>query len=61
MNEVREEECMICGSTKNEGIHICTKFICHPCETEMVNTDVKDEKYPYFINQMKQLWYKKEA
>jgi hypothetical protein len=26
-----------------------------------VHTDVKDEKYPFFIHQMKQIWYKQNA
>ncbi|MED4608264.1 sigma factor G inhibitor Gin, partial [Paenibacillus validus] len=31
------------------------------CETEMVRTDVSDVKYPFFIHQMKQILYKKNA
>ncbi|ANE46016.1 inhibitor of sigma-G Gin [Paenibacillus swuensis] len=53
--------CIICGLKKEEGIHIVSEFICDTCESEMVRTDVKDEKYPFFIHQMKRIWYKKNA
>jgi hypothetical protein len=26
-----------------------------------VGTDVQDEKYPFFIHQLKRIWYKKNA
>nr|WP_238392715.1 sigma factor G inhibitor Gin [Paenibacillus antri] len=59
--EAEPMTCMICEETRSEGIHICGQFICADCETEMVRTDVKDEKYPFFITQMKRVWYKKDA
>lgn len=55
------QRCIVCGEERIEGIAICEQFICHPCEQEMVNTDVRDEKYPFFIHQMKQIWLKKNA
>ena len=54
-------KCIICGLEKQEGIVIISEFICDTCEAEMVQTDVKDAKYPFFIHQMKQIWYKKDA
>lgn len=53
--------CMICGQQHTEGIHILYGFICEPCELEIVRTDVMDAKYPFFVNRMKQLFYKKDA
>jgi hypothetical protein len=53
--------CMICGQMKENGIMIISEFICEECEQEMVNTDVSDVKYPFFIHQMKQILYKKNA
>ena len=53
--------CMICEQQRAEGIHICDQFICAECETEIVHTDVRDERYPFFIMQMKRVWYKKDA
>lgn len=53
--------CIICSQHKNNGIMVCSQFICEECESEIVRTDVKDAKYPFFINQMKQVWYKKDA
>lgn len=61
-NELKETQgCIICGQTKEHGILIISEFICEDCEHEMVQTDVMDAKYPFFIRQMKQIFYKKHA
>lgn len=61
MEEAKDNRCIICGQQHMEGIMICSEFICLECESEIVHTDVKDAKYPFFINQMKQIWYRKNA
>lgn len=63
MDEFREQHCIICGMPKaeSEGMVIVSGFICQSCETEMVQTDVQDAKYPFFIHQMKQLFVEKNA
>ncbi|WP_040953011.1 sigma factor G inhibitor Gin [Gorillibacterium massiliense] len=53
--------CIICGETGRDGIVVVSEFICDRCESEMVRTDVCDEKYPFFITRLKQIWYKKNA
>ncbi|WP_211326610.1 sigma factor G inhibitor Gin [Paenibacillus flagellatus] len=53
--------CIICDQPKPYGIRICAEFICDECEAEMVRTDVKDAKYPFFIHQMNKIWYKMNA
>jgi hypothetical protein len=53
--------CIICGQEKESGITIISEFICESCEAEMVRTDVKDEKYPFFIHQLKRIWVQKNA
>lgn len=55
------QRCIVCGEERAAGIAICDQFICQPCEQEMVKTDVHDEKYPFFIHQMRQIWLKKDA
>ncbi|MDF2938686.1 MAG: Sigma-G inhibitor, Gin [Paenibacillaceae bacterium] len=55
------EICIICGSTGKAGIRVISEFICEDCEMEIVRTDVQDAKYPYFIHQLKQIWYPKNA
>lgn len=55
------QKCIVCGEERSAGIAICEQFICQSCEQEMVKTDVRDEKYPFFIRQMKQIWFKMEA
>jgi hypothetical protein len=54
-------QCIVCGIEKKDGITIFNEFICEPCELEIVHTDVKDERYPFFIKQMRQIWLKKDA
>lgn len=61
MDERTERTCIICGEPKTEGIHIVSEFICDTCEAEMVHTDVQEEKYHFFIHQMKQIWMQKNA
>ncbi len=63
MLENHQLHCIICGEHKaeGEGIRIVTEFICQSCEIEMVQTDVKDAKYPFFIHQMKQIFVEKNA
>ncbi|GMK48455.1 hypothetical protein PghCCS26_55850 [Paenibacillus glycanilyticus] len=63
MSEERALHCIICGEHKaeGEGIRIVSEFICESCESEMVRTDVKDAKYPFFIHQMKQIFIEKNA
>lgn len=53
--------CMICDQPRTEGIHICEAFICGDCEREMVETDVSDARYPYFIMRMRQIWHRRDA
>lgn len=45
--------CIICNDEKPDGIFILSEFICETCEEEMVHTDVMDEKYSFFIHQLK--------
>ena len=63
MDNKLEHQCVICGEQKSEGegIRIISGFICEPCEMEMVRTDVRDDKYPFFIHQMKQIFLEKNA
>ncbi|WP_374723886.1 sigma factor G inhibitor Gin [Calidifontibacillus erzurumensis] len=49
------ETCVICEKKKEKGIHLFTEFICSDCEQEMVSTETKDEKYKYYINQLKKV------
>lgn len=61
MNEYSDNVCIICEQHKKEGIYIVSEFICESCEAEMVHTDVKDDKYHFFIHQMKQIGLQRNA
>lgn len=52
--------CIVCTEAKIEGMMIWSSFICRECEEEMVKTEVHEEKYPFFIKQMRKLWKLKE-
>ncbi|QTH42937.1 sigma factor G inhibitor Gin [Cohnella sp. LGH] len=56
MEATERKTCMVCGEPKDEGITIVTEFICTSCESEMVHTSAEDERYPFFVKQLKQLW-----
>lgn len=60
-SNLKESTCIICGKQQQEGIMIYSTFLCMACETEIVKTDVMDAKYPYFIDRMKQIWFKRDA
>jgi hypothetical protein len=48
--------CIVCGEDKEFGIRIVSQFLCKECERGIVNTDVHDEKYKYYVERMKQIW-----
>ncbi|OPH51273.1 hypothetical protein BC351_35275 [Paenibacillus ferrarius] len=57
MEENRFGVCMICEQQKLGGIHIITAFICDDCNNEIVQTNVNDQKYPFFVRQMRKVLY----
>ena len=50
--------CIVCGQEQKEGILIVNAFICDSCESEIVRTEVEDDRYPHFVTQMRKLWYR---
>lgn len=48
--------CIVCSEEKEFGIRIFNQFLCTECEREIVQTDVQDEKYAFYIDRMKQIW-----
>lgn len=61
MEETQRFTCIICSEQKVDGICILSEFICDECESEIVKTDVNDEKYSFFIHQLKTNLILKEA
>lgn len=56
MDNIKEKDCcVICDNSNEEGIVILEQFICNSCEKEMLTTDVEDEKYGYFVVQLRAL------
>lgn len=46
-------KCVICDEVKEAGIHLHMIFICTSCEDNMIHTDVREEKYRYYISKLK--------
>ncbi|MEK0317841.1 sigma factor G inhibitor Gin [Cohnella sp. 56] len=61
MNETESKACIVCGHNDRLGIRIMDAFICHLCESEMVKTPVEDVRYPFFVQQLKQIWVSTEG
>ncbi|QFT87097.1 Inhibitor of sigma-G Gin [Bacillus sp. THAF10] len=47
--------CIVCEEEKKRGIHLYTEFICTECETAMLQTDVKDPLYKFYLQQLKKI------
>lgn len=58
MEPTASNTCIICERERKEGIMIVNAFVCEICESEMVKTEVEDERYPFFVNRMRKLWYR---
>ncbi|WP_062350044.1 sigma factor G inhibitor Gin [Bacillus kwashiorkori] len=48
--------CIICEGEKNIGYHLYHSFICSDCEKAMINTDVSDPSYQYYLKQLKKIY-----
>ncbi len=49
------EKCSVCELKSQAGIHICDIYICETCEREIVNSDVSDEFYKYYLQKLRKL------
>jgi hypothetical protein len=61
MEEKQCNPCIVCGQMNKHGILILSEFLCDQCEAEIVETDVQDLKYPYFVRRLEQLVQKRHA
>lgn len=48
-----KKECIVCEKKKEEGFHLYTSFICSECHQKIINTDVTDKKYRFYVKQLK--------
>lgn len=49
------EICVVCEQSKKNGIHLYTRFICKDCEAEIISTDTGDERYRFYLRQLKKV------
>jgi len=47
--------CAICEEEKNDGIRLYTLFICTACEHNIIHTEVREEKYRYYVQKLKNM------
>ncbi|MCS1352353.1 sigma factor G inhibitor Gin [Mechercharimyces sp. CAU 1602] len=50
--------CIICDQRRDDGLLVLDEFICEACERELVQTAVTDQKYSYYVQQLKKIWLK---
>ncbi|GGE53821.1 hypothetical protein GCM10011391_35900 [Pullulanibacillus camelliae] len=55
VNLKNKETCIICEKTTTVGIHICNQLICENCQNELIETDVNDDRYKFFIEKLGKL------
>lgn len=51
------KRCGICEDEKSSGIHLYRLFICNECETNMIHTEPREEKYQYYLQKLKNVQY----
>lgn len=61
MTEQENRSCIVCGNEETQGIFIFDSFVCQRCEQEIVTTDASEDKYRFFIRQMRSIWLKQNA
>jgi len=47
--------CGICEEEKSMGIVLYNLFICDECETNMIYTEPREEKYKYYLRKLKNI------
>ena len=50
-----EKTCFVCETRQKKGILIGGQFMCEMCERDVVSTDMNDERYAYYLNQLAKL------
>ncbi|RKL65237.1 hypothetical protein CR203_21720 [Salipaludibacillus neizhouensis] len=50
--DVQLNDCLICYSAKERGIHVIGSFICEECERKMVQMNVEDQSYSLIVNRL---------
>lgn len=48
-----KKACIICEKEKDKGFHLYTSFICSECHKILINTDVTDKQYSFYVEQLK--------
>lgn len=52
---ILHERCGICEEEKERGIHLYNLFICSECESNMIHTEPREEKYQYYLRKLKNI------
>ncbi|WP_017729539.1 sigma factor G inhibitor Gin [Halalkalibacterium ligniniphilum] len=47
--------CLVCEQQKPSGMQLGTSFICETCEREIVQTEIDDAAYLFYVKKLRNL------
>ncbi len=49
---MKGETCIVCGASREQGLHILGSNICPLCERRIMNTDASDKQYEMYVHKL---------
>ncbi|MCM3762611.1 sigma factor G inhibitor Gin [Alkalihalobacillus oceani] len=49
------DTCVLCKQQKEDGIQLCEVHVCEECEQKLVDVNVDDEVYPFYVVELRRL------
>ncbi|MBU9721970.1 MULTISPECIES: sigma factor G inhibitor Gin [Bacillaceae] len=49
------QECLICEQERDNGIHLLNYFICKNCESDIVQSETKDQGYNLYVHRLRKV------
>ncbi|WP_181351110.1 sigma factor G inhibitor Gin [Thalassobacillus sp. CUG 92003] len=51
----RIDHCGVCHQEKEAGVYLYKLYICPECEKDIIQTAPEDERYQYYVKQLKDI------
>lgn len=51
------KKCFICGICESNGIMLNEKHICENCEKDIIDSDIKEQSYNYYLKIIKRILF----
>jgi len=48
--------CMVCGDITEDGVTVLHAFLCDACQRDIVDIEVGDARYEFYVQRMAALW-----